>query len=152
MRLFTAIIIYMTLMSGFCRNQNTFNQDTVHFKHLSEHEKSIIVKKGTEAPFSGEYDNHYEEGVYHCKACMSPLFRSKDKFNSHCGWPAFDDEIEGSVERKLDNSLGMVRTEIMCNNCGGHLGHIFRGEMFTEKNIRHCVNSISLEFKSSQRD
>lgn len=152
MRLFTTIVIYLTLLLGFCQNHKTFSQDTIHFKHLSEYEKSIILKKGTEAPFSGEYDNHYEDGVYHCKACMSPLYRSKDKFNSHCGWPSFDDEIKGSIMRKLDNTLGMVRTEILCNHCGGHLGHVFEGEMFTEKNMRHCVNSITLEFKPIQRD
>ncbi len=149
MKLFATVMVCVLFMLGFCRNQKTVIQDTSHFDHLSEFEKSVIVKKGTEAPFSGEYDNHYVAGLYHCKACMSPLFRSVDKFNSNCGWPSFDDEIEGAVTRQSDYSSGMVRTEIVCSNCGGHLGHVFEGEKFTEKKLRHCVNSVSLEFKPS---
>ena len=149
MKLLGSLIIYMLLMLGFCQNPKPTTQNTSHFNHLSEFEKSIIVNKGTEAPFSGEYDKHCENGLYHCKACMSPLFRSADKFNSNCGWPSFDDEIDGAIKRKTDYSGGMVRTEIMCSNCGGHLGHVFEGELLTDKNLRHCVNSISLEFKPS---
>ncbi|MBZ7964610.1 methionine-R-sulfoxide reductase [Campylobacter sp. 2457A] len=113
-------------------------------KILSEEEKRIILLKGTEAPFSGKYNDFYEKGIYLCKQCGSKLYKSEDKFKSGCGWPSFDDEISGAVKRILDKDG--VRTEIVCSNCNAHLGHVFEGEGFTEKNIRHCVNSISLEF------
>jgi methionine-R-sulfoxide reductase len=111
---------------------------------LSDKERYIIEQKGTEAPFSGKYNDFYEDGVYHCKKCKEPLFKSKAKFNSKSGWPSFDDAIEGAVKELLDKDG--YRTEIVCANCGAHLGHVFKGEGFTEKNIRHCVNSLSLEF------
>lgn len=115
---------------------------------LTEEEKRVILDKGTEAPFSDEYDNHWEKGTYICKQCETPLFRSEDKFDAHCGWPSFDDEIEGAITRTAD--LDGTRTEITCSNCGAHLGHVFEGERHTAKNIRHCVNSISLEFIPKQ--
>lgn len=114
------------------------------WKELTDEEKRVILNKGTELPFSGTYNDHYEEGVYVCKQCGSELYSSKDKFSSGCGWPSFDDDQWENVER-LPDADGR-RTEIICRNCKGHLGHVFTGEQFTEKNTRHCVNSISLEF------
>lgn len=113
----------------------------------------MIENKGTEAPFSGEYDNFYKPGVYICKRCNNPLFDSKTKFDAHCGWPAFDEHFEGAVTQVLDPtspeaSLGASgrRTEILCAKCGAHLGHVFTGEGFTDLDTRHCVNSVSIRF------
>lgn len=133
------LITYIAIMS-----EDTFSQEKLQFNDLSKEESQVINNKGTEAPFRGKYTSHKEKGTYICKKCGSALYHSTAKFESDCGWPSFDDEIHGAVDRFPDPD-GM-RTEIVCHACGGHLGHVFTGERFTDKNIRHCVNSVSIDF------
>lgn len=119
-------------------------------KQLSSEEYYILRQKGTERPYSGEYNMHFEEGVYKCRGCNTPLFKSDSKFDSHCGWPSFDSEIEsGVIIKKLDKSHGMLRTEILCAKCGGHLGHVFNDGP-TESGLRYCVNSLSISFDKEE--
>lgn len=120
------------------------NHKSNKFRKLTKEEEKVITDKGTEPPFSGKYNSFFEKGIYYCKRCNTPLFHSKHKFKSSCGWPSFDQEISGAII-KIPDPDG-TRTEIQCAKCNAHLGHIFKGEGFTEKNVRHCVNSLSLTF------
>ena len=142
------IVLFSLLTISGCTQEEkptaNKNNKNMQFKKLTPEEERVIVYKGTEAPYTGIYENFKEPGTYVCKRCGAPLYRSADKFDANCGWPAFDDEIPGAVKRVSDSD-GM-RTEIQCAACGAHLGHVFLNEGFTQKNARHCVNSISLSF------
>jgi peptide methionine sulfoxide reductase msrA/msrB len=137
------VLIFLTIYLG-SMSEEAFSQEKLQFYDLTKGESNVINNKGTEAPFTGKYVKNKENGTYLCKKCGAALYWSSDKFESDCGWPSFDDEIKGAVNRYPDPD-GM-RTEIECANCGAHLGHVFTGERFTSKNVRHCVNSVSLDF------
>lgn len=124
--------------------QQDTNTETMDIRPLTPEERFVILNKGTESPFTGKYVSHHEKGTYLCRQCGSALFMSSQKFESGCGWPSFDDAIAGAVQQVPD--ADGLRTEIVCASCGGHLGHVFVGEGFTDKDTRHCVNSISLQF------
>ncbi len=128
-------------MSDFKINKS----DAEWREELNEEQYRILRKKGTERPHTGKYNLHFEDGTYKCAGCNEPLFESSSKFESGCGWPSFDDAIKGKVTNVLDKSHGMIRTEIVCSNCGGHLGHVFNDGP-TETGIRYCVNSVSVDF------
>ncbi len=134
-----ALFIILAIMAN-----KTSGQEEKRYNFLNEFETYVIENKGTERAWTGEYTSLKDDGTYLCKKCGQALFRSNDKFDSHCGWPSFDDEIPGAIKR-IPDADGM-RTEIVCSNCGGHLGHVFEGEGFTSKNLRHCVNSASVDF------
>jgi len=149
------MLLSIVLMTISCRSQsdknqlnnskkNTQNKKEMKLNQLTEAEKRVIVYKGTDRPFTGEYTDNFEGGTYTCRQCDAPLYQSDSKFHSNCGWPSFDDEIQGAV-KKIKDADGQ-RIEIVCAKCDGHLGHVFYGEGFTDKNTRHCVNSTSMKF------
>ena len=136
------VLLFLTCFTTM--SEESYSQENLQYYDLTKNESYIINDKGTERPFAGAYTNSKEKGTYVCKKCGTALYYSSDKFESECGWPSFDNEIKGAV-RRIPDTDG-IRTEIECANCGAHLGHVFTGEMLTSRNVRHCVNSVSLDF------
>lgn len=158
------ILLLMTFSLLACQgqtNQNSMSDSTLFpgaiskeelKKNLSPEQYYVIVEKGTERPHTGEFNLHFEEGIYTCAACGSELFDSDSKFDAHCGWPSFDQaKANDKIVEKKDVGHGMIRTEIMCANCGGHLGHVFNDGP-TSTGLRYCVNSLSIDFKSEEKE
>jgi peptide methionine sulfoxide reductase msrA/msrB len=139
----TFLITYFAIMSD-----ESFSQEKLQYYDLTKTESYVINNKGTESPFTGKFTDYTQKGTYVCKKCGAALYYSSDKFKSDCGWPSFDNEIKGAVTRIPD--ADGIRTEIKCASCGAHLGHVFTGERLTSKNVRHCVNSVSLDFVPAQ--
>jgi methionine-R-sulfoxide reductase len=143
-QIITIIFISLAFSINAQEKEKVNMNEKKEYRKLTEFEEYVIIHKGTEKPFTGKFNDHKKKGTYVCKQCGAALYKSSDKFNSGCGWPSFDDEIEGAVKKTPD--ADGIRTEITCTNCGGHLGHVFYGEGFTEKQTRHCVNSVSIDF------
>ncbi len=139
-----SLICSIPLVSACQQKTKKKMEQNAKYNKLNDYEKKVLLEKATDRPYTGEYTDNKKTGTYICRQCNNPLYESKDKFDSHCGWPSFDDEIKGSV-KQIPDADGM-RVEIVCNNCQGHLGHVFMGEGFTSKNTRHCVNSTSMVF------
>ena len=142
----TAFFILIANFSAMSQEKDTTQKSKPTYIMLNEFEEQVIVFKGTERAYTGEFWNHFDNGTYICRQCNAPLYRSNTKFESHCGWPSFDDAIEGTVIKKLDKSLGMIRTEIICAGCDGHLGHVFNDGPKQTTGLRYCINTSSLKF------
>ena len=150
------IFYLFALVLTSCQGQNTLTtistksmDTTTKYNDLTPQQEQVLVNKATDRPYTGDYYEKKDNGLYICRRCNNPLYTSEDKFDSHCGWPSFDDEIKGSVTR-IPDADGR-RTEIVCNNCQGHLGHVFLGEEMTDKNTRHCVNTSSILFVPKEK-